>query len=151
MASAAWDQTYAVSHTICKIHQTSLKEFWLQIAFWIISVGLFVDIFCYPFSVLFHCNKMGCTMSQEERAAMMKTKEIEKQLKEDGDQAAKDIKLLLLGEWGRQLGDLSSSWLNRECCLYGSHSKPHRAVHAMTETGFEPSVFMSSPGRPCSR
>ncbi|XP_055356165.1 guanine nucleotide-binding protein G(o) subunit alpha [Paramacrobiotus metropolitanus] len=40
---------------------------------------------------------MGCTMSQEERAAMMKTKEIEKQLKEDGIQAAKDIKLLLLG------------------------------------------------------
>jgi guanine nucleotide-binding protein G(o) subunit alpha len=41
---------------------------------------------------------MGCTMSQEERAAMMRTKEIEKQLKEDGIQAAKDIKLLLLGE-----------------------------------------------------
>lgn len=37
-------------------------------------------------------------MSQEERSAMMRTKEIEKQLKEDGIQAAKDIKLLLLGK-----------------------------------------------------
>ncbi|KAI1722280.1 g-protein alpha subunit domain-containing protein [Ditylenchus destructor] len=41
--------------------------------------------------------KMGCTMSQEERAALERSKMIEKNLKEDGIQAAKDIKLLLLG------------------------------------------------------
>ena len=41
---------------------------------------------------------MGCTMSAEERAAMERSKQIEKNLKEDGLQAAKDIKLLLLGE-----------------------------------------------------
>ncbi|KAI0217895.1 Guanine nucleotide-binding protein G(o) subunit alpha [Lamellibrachia satsuma] len=40
---------------------------------------------------------MGCTMSQEERLAMERSKQIEKNLKEDGMQAAKDIKLLLLG------------------------------------------------------
>lgn len=42
---------------------------------------------------------MGCTSSAEERAALARSKQIEKNLKEDGIQAAKDIKLLLLGEW----------------------------------------------------
>ncbi|CAI9715898.1 nucleotide-binding G(o) subunit alpha [Octopus vulgaris] len=41
--------------------------------------------------------KMGCTMSAEERLALERSKAIEKNLKEDGIQAAKDIKLLLLG------------------------------------------------------
>lgn len=40
---------------------------------------------------------MGCAMSAEERAALARSKQIEKNLKEDGLQAAKDIKLLLLG------------------------------------------------------
>ncbi|KAK7066223.1 G-protein beta/gamma-subunit complex binding [Halocaridina rubra] len=39
---------------------------------------------------------MGCAMSAEERAAQARSKQIEKNLKEDGIQAAKDIKLLLL-------------------------------------------------------
>lgn len=43
---------------------------------------------------------MGCTSSAEERAALARSKQIEKNLKEDGIQAAKDIKLLLLGELG---------------------------------------------------
>lgn len=42
---------------------------------------------------------MGCAMSAEERAALARSKQIEKNLKEDGIQAAKDIKLLLLGEF----------------------------------------------------
>lgn len=41
---------------------------------------------------------MGCTTSAEERAAIQRSKQIEKNLKEDGIQAAKDIKLLLLGK-----------------------------------------------------
>ena len=41
---------------------------------------------------------MGCTMSAEERSAMERSKQIERNLKEDGIQAAKDIKLLLLGK-----------------------------------------------------
>jgi len=40
---------------------------------------------------------MGCAMSAEERASRARSKQIEKNLKEDGIQAAKDIKLLLLG------------------------------------------------------
>jgi guanine nucleotide-binding protein G(o) subunit alpha len=43
-------------------------------------------------------SKMGCAMSAEERASRARSKQIEKNLKEDGIQAAKDIKLLLLGE-----------------------------------------------------
>lgn len=43
--------------------------------------------------------KMGCAMSAEERAALARSKQIEKNLKEDGIQAAKDIKLLLLGKY----------------------------------------------------
>nr|CAD7568660.1 unnamed protein product [Timema californicum] len=42
--------------------------------------------------------RMGCAMSAEERAALARSKLIEKNLKEDGIQAAKDIKLLLLGK-----------------------------------------------------
>ena len=42
---------------------------------------------------------MGCAMSAEDRAAQQRSKNIEKSLKEDGLQAAKDIKLLLLGEF----------------------------------------------------
>lgn len=44
---------------------------------------------------------MGCTLSAEERAALDRSKAIEKNLKEDGITAAKDVKLLLLGnaEW----------------------------------------------------
>ncbi|KAA0723268.1 Guanine nucleotide-binding protein G(o) subunit alpha [Triplophysa tibetana] len=40
---------------------------------------------------------MGCTLSAEERAAMERSRAIEKNLKEDGITAAKDVKLLLLG------------------------------------------------------
>lgn len=40
---------------------------------------------------------MGCASSADERAAIARSKLIEKNLKEDGIQAAKDIKLLLLG------------------------------------------------------
>ncbi|KAG7273562.1 hypothetical protein CRUP_005751 [Coryphaenoides rupestris] len=48
---------------------------------------------------------MGCTLSAEERAALDRSKAIEKNLKEDGLTAAKDVKLLLLVRafLGRQL------------------------------------------------
>ena len=45
-----------------------------------------------------HAIIMGFAMSAEERASRARSKQIEKNLKEDGIQAAKDIKLLLLGE-----------------------------------------------------
>ncbi|KAK8389148.1 hypothetical protein O3P69_020847 [Scylla paramamosain] len=40
--------------------------------------------------------RMGCTMSAEDRAARARNKEIEKKMKEDANEAAKDVKLLLL-------------------------------------------------------
>ncbi|XP_063951330.1 guanine nucleotide-binding protein G(o) subunit alpha-like [Lytechinus pictus] len=40
---------------------------------------------------------MGCAMSSEERSAQERSKQIDKNLKEDGLQAARDVKLLLLG------------------------------------------------------
>ncbi len=43
---------------------------------------------------------MGCAMSAEERESKARSKEIEKILKEDGIQAAMEIKLLLLGAGG---------------------------------------------------
>ena len=46
---------------------------------------------------------MGCAMSAEERASRARSKQIEKNLKEDGIQAAKDIKLLLLGGFTLQV------------------------------------------------
>lgn len=42
---------------------------------------------------------MGCAQSAEERAAAARSRLIERNLKEDGIQAAKDIKLLLLGKF----------------------------------------------------
>lgn len=39
---------------------------------------------------------MGCAMSTHEERVRARSKQIEKNLKEDGIQAAKDIKLLLL-------------------------------------------------------
>ena len=50
---------------------------------------------------------MGCAMSAEERASRARSKQIEKNLKEDGIQAAKDIKLLLLGENHHQSGSVA--------------------------------------------
>ena len=41
---------------------------------------------------------MGCALSADERIAQFRSKAIEKNLKVDGLQAAKDIKLLLLGK-----------------------------------------------------
>ena len=67
--------------------------------------------YIYPrsrFSLWYTFIIMGCTLSAEERQAMERSKAIEKNLKEDGMQAAKDIKLLLLGK--------ESSLLKPESC-----------------------------------
>ena len=50
-------------------------------------------------------------MSAEERASRARSKQIEKNLKEDGIQAAKDIKLLLLGKLYSSLSSRSCSAL----------------------------------------
>lgn len=44
---------------------------------------------------------MGCTLSAEDKAAVERSKMIDRNLREDGEKAAKEVKLLLLGEEGR--------------------------------------------------
>uniref|UniRef100_A0AAZ3R2F3 Adenylate cyclase-inhibiting G alpha protein n=2 Tax=Oncorhynchus tshawytscha TaxID=74940 RepID=A0AAZ3R2F3_ONCTS len=41
--------------------------------------------------------KMGCTISQEDKAAMERSKMIDRNLREDRDKASREVKLLLLG------------------------------------------------------
>lgn len=55
-------------------------------------------------------------MSAEERAAQARSKQIERNLKEDGIQAAKDIKLLLLGEYTRWMGGEEGPRCGRGVC-----------------------------------
>lgn len=43
---------------------------------------------------------MGCTLSAEDKAAVERSKMIDRNLREDGEKAAKEVKLLLLGEEG---------------------------------------------------
>ncbi|KAK9720351.1 G-protein alpha subunit [Popillia japonica] len=71
---------------------------------------------------------MGCTSSAEERAALARSKQIEKNLKEDGIQAAKDIKLLLLARIKRwqlvvgEIDDMMSAGLGR---VFQPHGLSH--------------------------
>ena len=41
---------------------------------------------------------MGCTISAEDKAAAERSKMIDKNLRADGERAAREVKLLLLGE-----------------------------------------------------
>lgn len=41
---------------------------------------------------------MGCTVSAEKRAAVARSKMIERDLKQDGILAAREVKILLLGK-----------------------------------------------------
>jgi len=43
-------------------------------------------------------HKMGCTLSTEDKAAVERSKMIDRNLREDGEKAAREVKLLLLGE-----------------------------------------------------
>lgn len=67
---------------------------------------------------------MGCTTSAEERAAIQRSKQIEKNLKEDGIQAAKDIKLLLLGKCIEQF------FANNNKMQFKSHTQTERTLNS---------------------
>lgn len=51
---------------------------------------------------------MGCTLSAEDKAAVERSKMIDRNLREDGEKAAREVKLLLLGKGGR-VGDPGSA------------------------------------------
>lgn len=42
---------------------------------------------------------MGCAISADDKAAAERSKQIERQLRQDGEKAAREVKLLLLGMW----------------------------------------------------
>lgn len=44
---------------------------------------------------------MGCTLSAEDKAAVERSKMIDRNLREDGEKAAREVKLLLLGKGGQ--------------------------------------------------
>uniref|UniRef100_A0A8C5JMV4 G protein subunit alpha o1 n=1 Tax=Junco hyemalis TaxID=40217 RepID=A0A8C5JMV4_JUNHY len=76
---------------------------------------------------------MGCTLSAEERAALERSKAIEKNLKEDGISAAKDVKLLLLGA-----GESGKSTIVKQMkCnrVINSSEEPHRKVSSRHPRG----------------
>ena len=79
-----------------------------------------------------HTLIMGCAMSAEERASRARSKQIEKNLKEDGIQAAKDIKLLLLGECECWLPHAFSMSARREP---SAHSRLHNQDVLMLTAG----------------
>ena len=82
-----------------------------------------------------HTLIMGCAMSAEERASRARSKQIEKNLKEDGIQAAKDIKLLLLGEcecWLPHAFSMSALSARREP---SAHSRLHNQDVLMLTAG----------------
>ena len=46
---------------------------------------------------------MGCTVSAEDKLAAERSKMIDKNLRDDGEKAAREVKLLLLGTSFRQM------------------------------------------------
>lgn len=49
---------------------------------------------------------MGCTLSTEDKAAVERSKMIDRNLRDDGEKAAREVKLLLLGKEGGGLASL---------------------------------------------
>jgi hypothetical protein len=56
---------------------------------------------------------MGCVQSTNDRGAQLRSKQIDEQLRMDGERSARDVKLLLLGEWvvGRARKHILINWL----------------------------------------
>lgn len=53
--------------------------------------------------------EMGCTISAEDKAAVERSKMIDKNLREDRDKASREVKLLLLGKLSTVFSDISST------------------------------------------
>ena len=51
---------------------------------------------------------MGCTLSTEDKAAVERSKMIDRNLRDDGEKAAREVKLLLLGKGTRFAGRTSA-------------------------------------------
>lgn len=58
---------------------------------------LFFSFFAQAVGAPLRLDPMGCTVSAEDKAAAERSKMIDKNLREDGEKAAREVKLLLLG------------------------------------------------------
>lgn len=58
---------------------------------------------------------MGCTISAEDKAAVERSKMIDKNLREDRDKSSKEVKLLLLGM--NFIYSLSLFFMYSRCCV----------------------------------
>lgn len=59
---------------------------------------------------------MGCTLSTEDKAAVERSKMIDRNLRDDGEKAAREVKLLLLGKEGG--GDGREGGLGELRCMF---------------------------------
>ena len=88
---------------------------------------------------------MGCTMSAEDRAARARNKEIEKKMKEDANEAAKDVKLLLLGKYRSE----RSKGRKRSKGCKGSEGKRVRGERGVLVCGMQCVFVCMCSGREC--
>ncbi|KAJ8778584.1 hypothetical protein J1605_013261 [Eschrichtius robustus] len=66
---------------------------------------------------------MGCTLSAEDKAAVERSKMIDRNLREDGEKAAREVKLLLLGGPLLQSRCVVARLLAPECSAFSNHLK----------------------------
>lgn len=59
---------------------------------------------------------MGCTLSAEDKAAVERSKMIDRNLREDGEKAAREVKLLLLGKGGQARPEEGGPWGRAAAC-----------------------------------
>lgn len=58
---------------------------------------------------------MGCTLSTEDKAAVERSKMIDRNLRDDGEKAAREVKLLLLGKGVMGVGGLRCGGRTSPC------------------------------------
>ncbi|MEQ2205324.1 Guanine nucleotide-binding protein G(i) subunit alpha-1 [Xenoophorus captivus] len=60
---------------------------------------------------------MGCTLSTEDKAAVERSKMIDRNLRDDGEKAAREVKLLLLGKEERRSWGVEKQWKSAQFSL----------------------------------
>lgn len=84
---------------------------------------------------------MGCTVSAEDKAAAERSKMIDKNLREDGEKAAREVKLLLLG---RSDGD--GDHPHRRFLNFQGDTSEHGAVMCTQSFVYEPAPSSQEDG-----
>jgi hypothetical protein len=78
---------------------------------------------------------MGCVSSSDDKAAMERSKAIDKNLRADGEKAAREVKLLLLGEY-KSTCCLWTMYILLKIWTYVSGTLiSHRSLHTRSLSG----------------